>query len=349
MRGRPPQLPILLRSRCLALIPLQPKRLDETLLLGDLPYREVMIILAVQIGWLLVELRQHCGVRRIFHALLEGVMEYFDDLWIHVSWATKAIGRICHHIYPDFFQCRHHRPIRCATSPPGDQKPQLALVHHWPRCARVPDKVYMTTEDRNCRLRAALEWNVNPIDALMLGDLRHPDMHAAANARRSVGDLTRVCFRICKKFLNRLPAPIVLHHNAKIVAGKTNNVGQVFDGVERHLSHVRRTEDVHRNLRDRIAVGICRSGHMHWAKRAGSTRPVLDYDGLTETFFGCRGDGAHRNIGWAAGRPRHDHGHRADGKALSLGSAAPCDGRCRKYDSKSSADHNCIPLWGGSC
>src|SRR5215212_1313456 len=114
--------------------------------------------------------------------------------------------------------------------------------------ARVADQINMTAKERCRCVRTTFERNMNPIDAFMLGNLHHPNMHISENTGRSVGDLARTPPGIREQILNRCPACVAPYHHSEFVAGYTNDVGQILDRVEGRRSHVRCTEDVRGNM-----------------------------------------------------------------------------------------------------
>ena len=84
------------------LLVLQPQFLHDPLLLRDLLHREVMIIGAVQVEWLVVELRYCPDEGWVFHAFLERIVQDLDDVRVHPFGTGDAIEGVHDHVDADF-------------------------------------------------------------------------------------------------------------------------------------------------------------------------------------------------------------------------------------------------------
>ncbi len=138
------------------------------------------------------------------------------------------------------------------------------------------------------------------------GDLLHADMQRGAGARRRVGHLAGILLGEVDHVLPGLELRLGAGGDAEGVAGEVNDVGEVLGRIPGDFLHQRQAEHRDRNLRDGVAVGLGGGRHGGRADRAAAAGLVVDRDRLAENLRGAVGDRAHRDVGRAARRPRHD-------------------------------------------
>jgi hypothetical protein len=181
----------------------------------------------------------------------------------------------------------------------------------------------VTAEQRVHHLGVALERDVGPFDALPFGDLLHRDVQAGAGAGRAIVDLAGVGLGVGEELLERLPRRISSHHDTERVTADTDDVGEIRARIESRLGHEGKAEDGDRDLRDRVAIGLCGRGHLARGERAGAARPVLDDDRLPDMLFGRGRERAHADVGGTTSGPRHDEVDGPRRKILRLHGANP--------------------------
>ena len=222
---------------------------------------------------------------------------------------------------------------------PSHQQSELTGVDELRPAARIRNRMDVTTEQRVHHLGVALERDVRPFDPLPFGNLLHRDVEAGAGARRAIVDLAGVGLGVGEELLERLPRRIGSHHDTECVTADADDVGEVRARIESRLSHEGKAEDGDRDLRDRVAIGLCGRGHLARGERAGATRPILDDDRLPEMLFGRGRERAHADVGGAAGGPGHDEGDGPHGKILRRRGADPCGQSSRERAAKDDAFH----------
>jgi hypothetical protein len=162
-----------------------------------------------------------------------------------------------------------------------------------------------------------------PLDAELLADLRPCEMLDAAHAGGGVRDLLRVRLGVIDELLPRLPGCIPPHHDAAEVVRYADDPGKVGDRVVVDLAHMRRTQDVRRNVRDRVAVRL----HAHDSgagKRRRGAGFVLDDHPLPKLPGRCLRQCAEGEIRRTARAVADQQGDAAFGKTLR-----PTAGGCR--------------------
>ncbi len=177
----------------------------------------------------------------------------------------------------------------------------------------------MLPEHGGVGLRAALEGDLRQLDAGHPGDLLHADMQRGAGARRGIGHLAGVRLGELHHVLPALELRLCAGGHTEGVAREMDDVGEVLGRIPRHVLHQGQAEHGDRNLRDGVPVRLRRGCHGRRSNRAAAAGLVVDHDRLTQHLRGAVGDGAHRDVGRSAGRPRHDQCDRLAGIVLRTG------------------------------
>ena len=131
-----------------SLFQLQSEFLDDALLLLEFTHGIAVIVVAAQIPSDLIEFLHRGKESRLFHPLLEGVVQDPDDRGIHALRACQTVGRGHHHIDADLLQDRHRRPFGRARGAPGHQQPELSGIHERRPRVAVGIRMNMSAQQR---------------------------------------------------------------------------------------------------------------------------------------------------------------------------------------------------------
>jgi hypothetical protein len=153
------------------------------------------------------------------HSCAKSIVEDLDSTFIHPFGTSNAEGPLATKSIPTSFNVGTSGRFFVRASL-KNQLPELAGIHLRSPSGRVRYRMDMVPKQCIDRVCYILEWHADPLNTLLLRDLKHGRIKQAVRRGYSIIDLAWPRFRICQELKKCSPGRVASHRDTKSVGAE---------------------------------------------------------------------------------------------------------------------------------